>query len=457
MKLEKNTRIGVWGYGLVGKAITDYFRAYNYYVNVMDQRPLSNEEKNDLKKNSINFYHEDEKNNFFNVSDYIISSPGVNISDHYQTYKHKWLTELDLFQRFFSAPIIAITGSIGKTSTMHLMQSLLSANNKRVAFGGNIGTPTFDLIALNNSVDYALLETSSFQLQYCTTFAPTLAIITNIHPNHLDHHKTYKEYCDAKYTLIKYQSSFDNSLVPLSMRDKIPTPADKHTHSYFTVQKPCNELLAQCAYNERIYFIENNNVMRYSDNSITTVIALDNALRSFSFIENILVACAASDILFFDSNALYLLPTLTQLPEHRLEKVATINTIEFYNDSKSTTTVSTLSALEKLKNKPIYLFLGGLSKGVDRSSFIAQLPRNVKFIYCFGKEAKQLQSYCSNKNIPAQSFANLNDAFTHCINNVQSHAIILLSPAGSSYDLYKDYAERGAHFKSLITAYQHRL
>lgn len=457
MKLEKNAQIGVWGYGIFGKAAARYFHALGYYVRVMDKRILSNEEKKELQKSSINFYSENEKNNFFNDSDYILASPGVDISFHYQTYKYKWLTELDVFQQFFSSPIIAITGSIGKTSTMHLMQSLLLANNKKIVFGGNIGTPTFDFIHLNQSVDYALLETSSFQLQYCTTFAPKLAIWTNFHPNHLDHHGTLENYRTAKYMSMTYQSSTDYSLLPLSLRDKIPAPAQGHMRSYCTLGKLTKTLCAQLTQHERVYALEKKNIVRYHNGNFTTIITLDDALCSFSFIENILIVTAASDILMLDKKSLYTLPTITQLPEHRLEKIATIHSIEFYNDSKSTTTISTLSALEKLKNKSIHLFLGGLSKGVDRSSFIAQLPDTVQFVYCFGKEAEQLYTYCTHHNISAQTFANLEDAFMHCINNAQKHDVILLSPAGSSYDLYRDYAERGAHFKSLVIRYQQGL
>jgi len=337
------------GYGVFGKAAVRYFHSLGHHVGVMNKNVFNDAEQKYLHDNAITMHNESEKNYFFNFHDYIIASPGVDISFDYPTYKHKWLTELDLFQQFFSSPIISITGSIGKTSTMHLVQSLLHANNKKIAFGGNIGIPTFDLIHLNQSVDYALLETSSFQLQYCTTFAPKLAIWTNLHPNHLDHHGTQTGYCMAKYMSMAHQSSFDFSLLPLSLRDKIPAPAKGHMRSYFTLEKPTETLYVQLTPNEQVYSLENKNIICYHNNNFTKIFTLDDALCSFSFIENILIVAAASDILKLDNNSLYALPTTTQLPEHRLEKVATINFIEFYNDSKSTTTISTLSAVEKLK------------------------------------------------------------------------------------------------------------
>src|SRR5437773_6469174 len=124
------------------------------------------------------------------------------------------------------------------------------------------------------------------------------------------------------------------------------------------------------------------------------IITLTESLMTFSFVENILLVAAACDILGINQNIVLELPYITQLPEHRFEKIATINSVDFYNDSKSTTTASTLAAVEKLHHRSLHLFLGGLSKGVDRAPFIKQLARSVKRIYCFGEEAEQLHSLC---------------------------------------------------------------
>ena len=139
-----------------------------------------------------------------------------------------------------------------------------------------------------------------------------------------------------------------------------------------------------------------------------------------------------------------------ELPEHRLEKVATIANIEFYNDSKATITASTLAAIEKINQRPIVLFLGGISKGVNRADFVKQLKDKVRMVYCFGKEAEQLKSFCDQNQIEAQAFGNLEQAFTMLTHNLIPQDQILFSPAGASYDLYTDYRERGNHFKKLV-------
>jgi UDP-N-acetylmuramoylalanine--D-glutamate ligase len=138
--------------------------------------------------------------------------------------------------------------------------------------------------------------------------------------------------------------------------------------------------------------------------------------------------------------------------EHRIEKVTTVDNITFYNDSKATTVEATLAAIKQFKDEKIILFLGGLSKGVDRSTLIAQMPNNVVSVICFGKEADQLKQYCEVTNRYAHSFCNLEEAFNYAIEHTQNATVALLSPSGSSYDLYNNYEERGRHFKELVHA-----
>ncbi len=449
MNLKKNARIGIWGYGVVGKAIINYLYNKEYQLSIMDQRIFTAEESAELTQKNIIIYNEKDKNQFFISHDYFFFSPGVNIGTDYATHKERCLHELDFFQFNFNNPIIAVTGSIGKTSVMHLLAGLLKCANIPACIGGNIGTAMFDLLSHHDSVDYALLEVSSFQLNHCTTFAPQLAIFTNFYPNHLDHHATVEEYFLAKQNIFLHQKPYQNPLINLSLRDKI-TRNNRQNFFYFTDTKPSQIILASLKNNESVYYRADNIVIKYCKNNAIPIITLTNELLTLSFIENIILIVAAADILAINPTLLLHIPHTTNLPEHRLEKVTTINNIDFYNDSKSTTTASTLAAVEKLKNRPLHLFLGGLSKGVNRECFVAQLKSSVKYIYCFGKEAEDLYNFCKNNNIPAGKFTNLENAFNTCIKNTQPGDVVLLSPAGSSYDLYTNFEERGTHFKNLI-------
>src|SRR5690606_21628452 len=330
MKIEKISRIGVWGYGIVGKAIVRYFNNQGYQIGVMDKRELTLKELLYIHEHNITMYSENEKEQFFIIHDYLFSSPGVNIGENYTTYKHKWLCELDIFYLLFNKPIISVTGSIGKTSTMHLLASLFKLSNKSVSVGGNIGKATFDVLAQQNNTDYALLETSSFQLEYCTQFSPELAVWTNFYPNHLDHHQSEHSYLLAKYNSMKFQTHLQKSLVNLSLRTLIPLPAFNHLRSYFSDTKPTYELLLQLKNNERVYYIENSTVILYDEHKkITPLITLNEQLLNFSFIQNIILLAAVCDLLNLNMLTLYHIPTITQLPEHRLEKIETINSVDF--------------------------------------------------------------------------------------------------------------------------------
>lgn len=188
--------------------------------------------------------------------------------------------------------------------------------------------------------------------------------------------------------------------------------------------------------------------MNYQTNT-QTIIDL-HELPWVSYKENIIILASALHILNCSLNNFVEILNEQEIPEHRMEKVATIATIDFYNDSKATIPASTLAAIEKINQRPVVLFLGGISKGVNRAEFVSQLKNKVRAVYCFGKEAEQLKSFCDQNTIVAFSFENLEKAFDVLCRELNPNDQILFSPAGASYDLYTDYRERGNHFKRLV-------
>ncbi|HSC24874.1 MAG TPA: UDP-N-acetylmuramoyl-L-alanine--D-glutamate ligase [Candidatus Babeliales bacterium] len=454
MILEKNKRIGIWGFGVMGKSAIDYLYSKNYQLSVMDKRSLTKQERTILQEKNITLYNEHDQKNFFSLNDFIIISPGINISEIcYATHKNKLIHELDFFYQAFKKPIIAVTGSVGKTSIIHILSELFKQASIPIVVGGNIGIPTFDIIKEQNSVDYALLEVSSFQLMHCAQFRPAFSIWTNFYPNHLDYHPSEQDYLLAKQKIIEYQNNNTSSLVPCMLREKIYPPSPHHIRGYFTLICPTIEYLQNLQKNEHVYYITNNTIMRYTYGIHTSLLSLTPELLGLSFIDNILLIVAACDMMKINTQILQKITHTVLLPEHRIEKIYSFNNINFYNDSKATTTASTLAAVQKLKNSQLHLFLGGLSKGVDREPFIAQLKNNVKHIYCFGKESNLLHAMCSKFEISATPFTTLNEAFTSCSAMLQPGDCVLLSPSGSSYDLYENYEQRGKHFKELIAHY----
>ncbi len=435
-----NKKIGIWGLGNVGKAALAYLSKQGVQCNIYDQRTLDNEELELLHRYQAQVYDKKKLDMFLQSHDYILASPGVDITPYRS--KAYFLCELDLFAPVWSKPSIGITGTIGKTTVTTLLHMILQKKMK-VTVGGNIGIPLLDIIAQQEHVDVAIVELSSWQLEYAHTYAPDIAIWTNLYSNHLDRHKTMDAYFQAKAHLLTYQTNAQTAIVPIALWDQIQKLKIKSHCIWIHHAKP-----------KQAYF-DLTSSMIYVDNDL--VIYWQNGLKQELMSIGHLPPCT------FTANWLFVLAALMALKlptslinncsiqlEHRLEKVSTYNNLTFYNDSKATTPEATLAAVGQFKHDKIILFLGGLSKGVDRSNLIEQIPDNVTAIICFGKEADLLKTICDKHLLKAYAYPNLEEAFYGAckINNAN---IALFSPSGASFDLYINYQERGNHFKQLVT------
>jgi UDP-N-acetylmuramoylalanine--D-glutamate ligase len=403
MKLQNKT-IGIWGYGRVGKSAAQLCAKLGAAILIYD-----------ANKNTLNkcvYPCAQSIDELLEKCDYVIASPGINITPYKKQFSAKWLNELDLFQSLFHKKIIAITGSIGKTSVTHMLTQTLQAAGWHVQAAGNIGTPMLTMIEKQSELDAIILEVSSFQLEHAQSFAPDLAIWTNLHPNHLDRHTTMQNYCDAKYQILAHQSDYQSALASIQLKHEIESRNPDVTVSYFDpTQKP--------------------------------------QLHPFGFASNWLIIEKALDLLHVPFPQ-----TLTISPlEHRLENVCMIRGATIINDSKSTTPASTLAAIKSLDSPRILLFLGGLSKGIDRSKLIVALSKNVRAL-CFGAESHTLFELCKKYSIPATLHATMKDAVSHCMQIIHPNDTVLFSPSGSSFDEFDNFEHRGNQFKKLILSYK---
>ncbi len=409
-----NKKVGIWGFGLMGKSALNYLTKMNNTCQVLDNRLLTLDEHDQIKCAGSTLVSQNEIDHFMRNNDYILASPGIDIAPY--NNKKKFICELDLFGNAWQKPIIAITGTVGKTTITTLLGKVL-AKRYKVAVGGNIGTPMLDLLENQNEMDIAILELSSWQLEHAQTFRPHIAIISNISPNHLDRHKTMDNYINAKLNILQNQTQSDIAILPVTLKNIINqskihssikwlgNPSNKHNHP--------NAPKGTFKQNWEIIF-ETLNALNLPHN----------------LIENINIKI-----------------------EHRLEYIGIYNHIAFYNDSKSTTPKSTLAAVKQFNSKHLILILGGLSKGIDRSPMIEQLPKNIKHVICFGRKADNLHNMCLNRKLSVSSFDNLQSALIFCMQLAQPQDVILFSPSGSSFDLYENYKERGNHFKQLVTSF----
>lgn len=426
----QNKTIGIWGYGRVGKAATQFLLNQGASVVVYDDKMV------ELPPS----VHRAQSIDELFQTPYLLPSPGVDTRPYRQRYQGVWLSELDIFQHHFHKKIIAVTGSVGKTTVTHLLTQLLATAGWRVKAIGNIGIACLDIIAEQQELDAVVIEVSSFQLEYAQCFAPDLAIITNLHPNHLDRHASLNDYAQAKCTMLRHQQHGQHALLAYDILPHLPLHALQSTLSFF-----CRDLIKT---DYPLFYIDQETIM-YADQTVTTPLMPLHALDKAVFPLNWLVAYAAINVLRVTPCAL---PHIEPIA-HRLERVATQDSITFYNDSKSTTPASTLAALEALRAPRILLFLGGLSKGIDRTPLIQALQKKPIQVICFGKEAPVLHENCASLGVPSHMFLNLSDAFSYCTHIMQPRDTILFSPAGSSFDLFENYEKRGEEFKALVLQY----
>lgn len=416
LKKIQNKKIGIWGFGSVGKSVLSFVSPFNCHISVLDSRALDPYETLLLQGHNASFVAEDFLPQFLEMNDFIIPSPGIDISKLMETELHKKIiTELDLFYAFNTTPTIAITGSAGKTTTVHLLTHILNKLGKKTRAAGNIGLPMLDTIADKNKYDYSVLELSSFQLEHIQTFRPHYAAFLNIFPNHLDRHAGTAEYLAAKAKLFAFQNNDDWAFIPLEYAD----------------------LLWEAVTHQKINWIGPD---AYHD--------IIKELSDITCSNNLQIICALIETLNLPTENLKKQCSDYILPPDRIEFLGTHKGISFYNDSKATIPESTIAAVQKF-NKPL-LFLGGLSKGVDRIHLLKEIQNNVKEVICFGVEAEELYKKCTLLSIPASNHPTLDAAFLHAVQCAESGDVLLLSPAGSSYDLFKNYHERGNFFKKLV-------
>lgn len=446
-------RLGLWGVGVSGSATLSYLLSQKCSVSLLEKKCLSPEISALVKQGKIKQYQDpDDRDRFFAEHDLIIPSPGIDTRPFQGAIKGL-LVEADLFAAAWHKPIIAVTGTIGKTSITTLLSQLLKAANIRVATGGNIGTGMLELINEQTRSDYALLELSSFQLEHIEQFAPSLAILTNCYPNHLDRHNTFNEYLAAKLQIITHMKEGDVVIAPLSLAHTIRALNTKNPPRFVWITT--NTVgTAPLRPAERLYYIGQDGSIWRQDLQQKALILSGAQVPPISFPENWLVIATALDILKLPVAHIIAntLPRL-EIPHNRVEPIATIDDIEFYNDSKATVIQATLAAVESLQPRTVHLLLGGLSKGADRHQLIPQLKNKVASITCFGTEADALAATCHAAEIVTSSHATLDAAFAHSVKYAQAPACILLSPGGSSYDLYANYEERGAHFAELVQSH----
>jgi UDP-N-acetylmuramoylalanine--D-glutamate ligase len=372
--------------------------------------------------------------------DLVVISPGVSIMIRpvieAQARGIEVISEIELAWRFLRAPLIAVTGTNGKTTTTSLIGALLEAAGKRVFVGGNIGTPLIECCMQSEIFDYIVAEISSFQLEAISHFRPFISVLLNVTDDHLDRHSSFDDYCGAKARIFMNQQSGDVAVI--SADDpavRALAPSIQAEVFYFSAAHPTEN----GAWHDGLF-----NFVRRSDGSRLTLDASASQLRGAHNIENMLAAgsvgflCGLPEAVIRDT-----LISFSGLP-HRMEFVDEIQGVRFFNDSKGTNVGAVVKSLESLQG-PVILIAGGKDKGGTYRPLEALLAGKGRALVVIGEARERIAAELGHA-VPTVRADSLEKAVAEAFARARPGDTVLLSPACASFDMFKSYAHRGQCF-----------
>jgi UDP-N-acetylmuramoylalanine--D-glutamate ligase len=357
-------------------------------------------------------------------------------------------SETRLFFNLCPAPIIGITGSSGKGTTTSLVAQILQRAGRKTYMGGNIGFPLIEKVEEIEPEAIVVAELSSFQLEALER-SPHIASILNIRPNHLDRHKSMEAYIAAKLNILRYQTVGDWAI--LNKDDSITSQFIERCKGGVLLFSRKEEVEGAFIRGEKVF-------IRWGGGEEEVCHKKDVQLFGEHNLENILAACAISAAAGVPPEAMAIVCTTFKGLEHRLEFVRELKGVFYYNDSLGTSPDRTIAALEAI-DKPIVLLGGGRNKGFALEGLVNLIVQKVRYLVLFGEQAtlleeavRKAQSKSGTTGVPVIGRAgdDLEKAVRLAFEASQPGDVILFSPAGSSYDMYRDFAERGEHFKDLV-------
>ncbi|HEY1649289.1 MAG TPA: UDP-N-acetylmuramoyl-L-alanine--D-glutamate ligase [Terracidiphilus sp.] len=386
----------------------------------------------------------------FRRQDLIVVSPGVPLNTPELVQARNFglpiIGELELAARFLKGKILAITGSNGKTTTTALTGEILKEAGLPTLVGGNIGVPVVSLIEESTAESWSVLEVSSFQLETTEQFRPAIAVILNITPDHLDRHGSFENYARAKERIFAAQEPGD--CVVLNADNVRAADAASRSAAkvhWFSIE----HRVRQGAWIEDGYVVYRSG----PDVEIERIMPLSRIpLKGEHNVENVLAAVCAARLAGVPAEAITRAIEKFQAVEHRLEYVATVHGVEFYNDSKATNVDATAKAIAAF-SAGIHLILGGKDKGSDYTTLSQLLRERVRAVYTIGSAAAKIESQLRGV-VSIHSCETLDGAVNAAASAAHPGEVVLLAPACSSFDQFESYEHRGRVFKELVSQRQ---
>ena len=445
-------KVAIIGLGVSNIPLIDYLYEKKSKVTVFDDRTIDELPKEIADKlTSYSIPHFLGENNLKNLNgfDLIFRSPScLPTKAELRAEEERGAivtTEIEMLMKMCPCKIIGVTGSEGKTTTTSLIYAILKHAGYNTYLGGNIGMPLFTKLSEIVPEDIVVLELSSFQLMEMEV-SPHISVITNITPNHLNIHSSYEEYIDSKKTIFKYQN--ENDTLILNYDNEITRKCKAEANSkviYFSSKEKLND-----------GYMVDGNIIKECENKLRRHIlnTKEIKLRGRHNFENICAALAATKELVSEDTAVEAIKEFNAV-EHRLEFVRNINGVKWYNDSASSSPSRTIAGLNAY-DEEIVLIAGGYDKNLDYEVLGKYIVTKVKALILIGNTAKKILNATmkemkkENVEIPICCAKTLEEAVEAAKQIAQKDQVVLFSPASASFDMFKNFADRGNQFKELV-------
>ena len=379
--------------------------------------------------------------------DLVVISPGVpanSIPARYVDRKDgEVIGEVELAYRFLKGKIVAITGSNGKTTTTTLVGEILKDSGLKTQVGGNIGMPLLELTTTSDEDTWTVIELSSFQLETIVDLKPDVAMCLNVTPNHLDRYESFLDYAAAKHRIFKNQTAADVAV--LNADDPITNEwsngLNARVRKFSIKSEPANGL-----------FLRGNDLISANDGEETLLTTRDEIfLRGLHNVENVLAAFAAAMAVGVSVGSIRKSVANFKGVEHRIEFVAEIEGIKYYNDSKATSVDATIKAVEALAESvgKTVLILGGKGKNAPYSPLIPLIEASVRAIVVIGEDAENIEQQLRGTTEIVRA-GTIEDAVSVASSKALEGDSVLLAPACASFDMFKSFEDRGERFKAAV-------
>jgi UDP-N-acetylmuramoylalanine--D-glutamate ligase len=438
-------RVLIVGLARTGLVTALFSAGYGATVTATDERPEAElaETAEKLRAAGVKLELGGHAGESFLDQDLIVVSPGVPANlPALQAARKKnipvW-SEIELAWRYLRGKLVAITGSNGKTTTTALVAHILKTSNIPTLVGGNIGTPLLALVETSTDPAVTVAEISSFQLETIEAFRPEIGVLLNLTPDHLDRHGTFEEYARAKLRM--FENQLERDIAVLNADDPEITkrmPGKPHIFWFSRQKRVANGA-----------FLRDNEIIFRNEGSETVLARRDQIpLRGEHNVENVLAACAASYLAGATPAAIASGVKSFRGVEHRLEFVAEISGVQFYNDSKATNVDAAVKAIQAFPG-PLLVVLGGKDKGSPYTPLRNLLHERARLALLIGEAAQEIAGDLQGA-VEIHHAGTLERAVQIAIEHAQPGDTVLLAPACSSFDQFENYEQRGRVFKELV-------